>query len=111
MSKPKRKILKSTNTSSDKKDVQRKLQVSKVYLLEVDQLARVLNLLLEQKGAKRIKRKVLKDETGLAERQVESLVSMGTAMGLIKPKVQILTSIGLIVAIYDIFLENQGESH
>ena len=108
MLKPKRKILKSTHSSSDIKNDQRKLQVSNGYLLEFDQLARVLNLLLEQKGAKRIKRKVLKEETGLADRQIEGLVSMGTAMGLIKPKVQILTPIGLIVATHDIFLENQG---
>ena len=94
--------------SFDKKSLRRKLQVSNSYLLEFDQLARVLNFLLEQKESKRIKRKVLKENTGLADRQVEGLVSMGTAMGLIKPGVQILTPIGLIIATHDIFLENQG---
>lgn len=92
--------------SPEKKPTRRKLQVSNSYLLKFDQLARVLNFLLEQKESKRIKRKVLKENTGLADRQVEGLVSMGTAMGLIKPNVQILTPIGLIIATHDIFLED-----
>jgi len=107
-SKIKRTVLSSKKESFDKKSIRRKLQVSNNYLLEFDQLARVLNFLLEQKESKRIKRKVLKENTGLADRQVEGLVSMGTAMGLIKPNVQILTPIGLIVATHDIFLENIG---
>jgi len=104
--KAKRAVQTSRKASPDKKSIRRKLQVSNSYLLEFDQLARVLNFLLEQKESKRIKRKVLKENTGLADRQVEGLVSMGTAMGLIKPNVQILTPIGLILATYDIFFEN-----
>ena len=107
-SKAKRTVQTSRKASSRKKSIRRKLQVSNSYLLEFDQLARVLNFLLEQKESKRIKRKVLKENTGLADRQVEGLVSMGTAMGLIKPNVQILTPIGLIIATHDIFLENPG---
>jgi hypothetical protein len=107
-SKIKRTVLSSKKASFDKKSIRRKLQVSNNYLLEFDQLARVLNFLLEQKESKRIKRKVLKENTGFANRQIEGLVSMGTAMGLIKPKVQILTPIGLIIATHDIFLENIG---
>ncbi len=107
-SKIKRAVLSSKKKSFDKMSIRRKLQVSNNYLLEFDQLARVLNFLLEQRESKRIKRKVLKENTGLADRQVEGLVSMGTAMGLIKPKVQILTPIGLIIATHDIFLENIG---
>ena len=107
-SKIKRTVQSSKKESGDKKRSRRKLQVSNNYLLEFDQLARVLNFLLEQKESKRIKRKVLKENTGLANRQVEGLVSMGTAMGLIKPNVQILTPIGLIIATHDIFLENIG---
>ena len=76
--------------------------------MEFDQLARVLNFLLENKKAKRISRKDIKEDTGLADRQVESLVSIGTAMGLIKPRVQILTPAGLVIAAHDIFLERQG---
>lgn len=108
VSKAKRKVQIPNNPSSDKKGIRRKLQVSNSYLLESDQLARVLNFLLENKESNRIKRKVLKENTGLADRQVEGLVSMGTAMGLIKPVVQILTPIGLIIATHDIFLESPG---
>lgn len=105
-SKDKQTVQTSKKASSDKKSIHRKLQLSNSYLLEFDQLARVLNSLLEQKESKKVGRKVLQEDTGLADRQVKSLVSMGTAMGLIKPRVQILTPIGLIVATHDIFLEN-----
>ena len=105
-SKTKRPAQSPIKVHSDKKGIRRKLQVSNNYLLEFDQLARVLNFLLEQKESKRIKRKLLKENTGFADRQVEGLVSMGTAMSLIKPNVQILTPIGLMIANNDIFLEN-----
>ena len=95
-------------SSTDRKKIQRKLQISNGYLMEFDKLSRVLNFLLEQKGKKRINRAQLREGTGFAERQVESLISVGSAMGLITPRVQILSPIGLIVASHDIFLENQG---
>ena len=101
-------IIPSKKQSSKSKNIQRKLQVSNGYLLEFNQLARVINFLFEQRGAKRISRKVLREDTGLADRQIAGLVSMGAAMGLIKPSLQILTPVGLIVATHDIFLENQG---
>lgn len=88
--------------------VRRKFQISNGYLLEFDQLARILNFLLENRDAKRINRKALQEGTGLPGRQIESLVSMGTAMGLIKPVVQILTPVGLINAEYDLFFEKHG---
>ena len=71
------------------KSTRRKFQVSNGYLLEFDQLARILHFLLEHRDAKKINRKVLREDTGLADRQVESLVSMGAAMGLIRPGLQI----------------------
>ncbi len=94
--------------SSISKPVQRKLQVSNSYPLEFEQLSRILNCLLERRESKRINRQELKEDTGLADRQVESLVSIGTAMGLIRPRVQTLTPEGLAVAARDIFLERQG---
>ncbi len=94
--------------SSISKPVQRKLQVSNSYPPEFDQLARVLNCLLERRESKRINRKELKEDTGLADRQVESLASIGTATGLIKPKVQTLAPEGLAIAARDIFLERRG---
>jgi len=91
----------SKRTSSAKKSVRRKFQVSNGYLLEFDQLARILHFLLEHRDAKKINRKALQEDTGLADRQVESLVSMGSAMGLIKPGLQVLTPVGLLVAEHD----------
>ncbi|MEW8119930.1 MAG: DUF4007 family protein [Candidatus Thiodiazotropha sp.] len=90
------------------KNTQRKFQVSNGYLLEFDQLARILHFLLENRQAKRINRKVLQEDTGLAGRQVESLISIGAAMGLIKPVNQVLTPAGLLFAKHDIFIEKTG---
>jgi len=90
------------------KSTRRKFQVSNGYLLEFDQLARILHFLLEHRDAKKINRKVLQEDTGLADRQVESLVSMGAAMGLITPGRQVLTPIGLLIAGQDIFIEKRG---
>ena len=93
---------------SAKKSIRRKFQVSNGYLLEFDQLARILHFLLEHQDAKKINRKVLQEDTGLADRQVESIVSMGAAMGLITPGRQVLTPVGLLIAGQDIFIEKRG---
>ena len=95
-------------TPSVKKSIQRKFQVSNGYLLEFDQLTRVLNFLFENRNVKKISRKLLQEHTGLAERQVESLISMGAAMDLIRPGIQILSPIGLLISKYDIFMEKSG---
>ena len=95
-------------TSSAKKSIRRKFQVSNGYLLEFDQLARILHFLLEHRDVRKINRRSLQEDTGLADRQVAALVSMGTAMSLIRRGVQILTSIGLLVAEHDIFIEKKG---
>ncbi len=102
---PRRVPLTPPKTPSPKKTVRRKFQVSNGYLLEFDQLTRILHFLLEHRNAKKISRKILREDTGLADRQVESLVSMGSAMGLIKPGLQVLTPAGLLIAEHDLFLE------
>ncbi|MBN1546049.1 MAG: DUF4007 family protein [Syntrophaceae bacterium] len=86
----------------------RKFQVSNGYLLDFDQLARVLNFLKENPSAKKIKRKDLRESTGLSDRQLESLVSIGSAMGLIQPRNQILSNSGELIAKHDIFIEAKG---
>ena len=106
ISKPQSSTLKKSST--EKQIIQRKFQVSNGYLLEFDQLSRVLNFMYENRISKKISRKLLQDHTGLAERHVESLVSMGAAMGLIRPGIQILSPIGLLVCKYDIFIERIG---
>ena len=106
--KPQATLKPSKKKTSSTKRIRRKFQVSNGYLLEFDQLARILHFMLENKGAKKINRKVLLEDTGLADRQIESLVSMGAAIGLIRPGNQVLTATGLLIAEHDIFLENRG---
>lgn len=98
----------SKEKTTSPRSTQRKFQVSNGYLLEFDQLARILHFLLENRHAKKINRKVLQEDTGLADRQVESLISIGAAMGLIKPGNQVLTPTGLLFAEHDIFIEKTG---
>ncbi|MBE9520532.1 MAG: DUF4007 family protein [Deltaproteobacteria bacterium] len=98
----------SKKSSLDKKSIRRKFQVSNGYLLEFDQLARVLHFLLENRDARKINRKSLRENTGLADRQVASLISIGAAMGLIQPGCQILTPTGLLIAQHDIFIEKRS---
>ena len=98
----------SKKTLSPPKIVRRKFQVSNGYLLEFDQLARILHFLLEHRDAKKINSKALQEDTGLADRQVESLVSMGAAMGLVTRGRQVLTPVGLLIAEQDIFIEKRG---
>jgi hypothetical protein len=91
-----------------KKSNKQKFQVSNSYLLEFDRLAQILRTLLDNKGFSKNSRKDLQESTGLAERQVESLVSIGAAMGLIRPGSQVLTPAGLLIAEHDIFIEEQA---
>jgi hypothetical protein len=105
---PRRSSRSSKKELAAKKSIRRKFQVSNGYLLEFDQLARILHFLLEHRDAKKINRKALREDTGLADQQVKSLVSMGAAMGLITPGRQILTPVGLLIAEQDIFIEKRG---
>jgi hypothetical protein len=86
----------------------RKFQVCNGYLLEFEQLARVLSFLAENAELKKVSRDALVEGTGLANRQIESLVSVGAAMGLIRPGNQVLTPVGRVVAKHDVFIEARG---
>ncbi len=86
----------------------RKLQVCNGYLLEFEQMARLLSCLAEKTTARRIRRDALAGETGLADRQIESLISIGSAMGLIQPMTQVLTPVGRLICHHDVFMEAQG---
>ncbi|MBN2875934.1 MAG: DUF4007 family protein [Spirochaetales bacterium] len=86
----------------------RKLQLCNGYLLEFDKLSRVLSAILDQGDASRISRGSIVEATGLPDRHVESLVSMGSAMGLIVPGVQRLTHVGALVVAHDVFFEKAG---
>ena len=86
----------------------RRLQVCGGYLLEFEQLARVLSFLQEHIELPKVSRDALIEGTGLANRQIESLVSVGAAMGLIRPGNQILTAAGRTIVKHDIFIEARG---
>ena len=84
---------------------ERKLQVSNGYLLETAQLARLLGFIESKPEARKISSAELIEGSGLSARQVESLVSIGSALGLITPRSQLLTSFGELVVRHDIFLD------
>lgn len=86
----------------------RKFQVSNGYLLEFEQLARVLSYLATKTQAKKISRAELVENTGLSNRQLESLISVGNSIGLIHGGRQTLTDVGALVVRYDVFLESRG---
>lgn len=86
----------------------RKLQLSNGYLFAFDQLSRVLHFLLSNPSVKRIYREAIQESTGLSNRQIESVVSIGCALGLIKPGMQTMTQTGELFAAHDIFLERVG---
>ena len=88
--------------------MKRKFQVCNGYLLEFDQLARVLNFLSEHSATGKISRAAMMEGTGLADRQLESLVSVGAAMGLIQRGKQLLSESGRLIARHDIFIEAKG---
>src|SRR3990170_2632524 len=58
----------------------RKLQISNGYLFESDQLSRALHFLAAHPAEKRIYRKDIQESTGLSNRQIESVVSIGCAL-------------------------------
>jgi hypothetical protein len=84
---------------------ERKLQVSNGYLLDAPQLARLLSFIESRPGTRKISSAELIEGTGLSGRQVENLVSMGSALGLITPRTQLLTSFGRLITKHDLFLD------
>lgn len=85
---------------------ERKLQVSNGYLLDAPQLARLVSFIESKPDARRITGAELIEGSGLSKRQVENLVSMGSALGLITPRIQLLTPFGRLVAKNDLFLDS-----
>jgi len=85
---------------------ERKLQVSNGYDLDAAQLARLLSFIQDHPQARKITGAQLIEGSGLSNRQVENLVSIGTALGLVTPRTQLLTPYGKLVARHDIFLDS-----
>jgi hypothetical protein len=85
---------------------ERKLQVSNGYNLDPAQLARLLTFIGSKPDSRKISSAALIEGSGLSARQVENLVSIGSAMGLITPRTQLFTPLGQLVAHHDIFLDS-----
>lgn len=83
-----------------------KLQVSNGYVLDTAQSARLITYIAERPNIRRFTRRDLVEGTGLSDRQIESLASMGAAMGLMAPRTQALTPLGKLVARHDLFLDS-----
>lgn len=82
-----------------------KLQVSCGYSLDTATTARLLTHLADHPEVKRFPRRDLMEGTGLAEGQVESLTSIGAAIGLVAPLTARLTPLGQLVFRHDLFLD------
>ena len=87
-------------------NAERKLQVSNGYSLDAAQLARLLSFIQSRADARKITSAELIEGSGLSARQVENLVSMGTALGLVTPRTQLLAPFGKLVAKHDLFLDS-----
>lgn len=83
-----------------------KLQVSNGYSLDPAQNARLLSYIAEHPEVRRFARRDVMAGTGLAEGQVESLSSVGVAMGLVAPVTSVLTPFGTLVYQHDLFLDS-----
>jgi hypothetical protein len=83
-----------------------KLQVSNGYSLDAAQNARLLTYINEHPEVRRFARRDVMEGTGLSEGQVESLASIGAAIGLVAPRTQVLTPFGKLVTKHDLFLDS-----
>jgi uncharacterized protein DUF4007 len=83
-----------------------KLQVSNGYSLDLAQNARLLSYIAEHPAVRRFARRDVMEGTGLAEGQVESLTSVGVAMGLVAPVTAVLTPFGRLVHQHDLFFDS-----
>jgi len=83
-----------------------KLQFTGGYYLQFDQISRILQYSLEQNTRKKISRQEILEALGMTERQFENLSSMSVGLGIIKPRIFILTPLGKIIAQKDVFFDN-----
>jgi len=83
-----------------------KLQFTGGYHLHFNQISRILQYSLKQNDRKRIPRQEILEVLGMTERQFENLSSMSVGLGIIKPRIFILTPLGKIIAQKDVFFDN-----
>jgi hypothetical protein len=93
-------------TACEDKKEKPKLQVSNGYSFDPSQTASLLNFLSERPHIKRFARRDIMEETGLSEGQAESLTSIGSALGLVAPRTQVLTDLGKLIVKHDLFFDS-----
>ena len=107
-SRPKPVRRKKVESAVSSNEQRRKFQLSRGYLLELDQLARLLHSLRDMQGSKKISRAALTESTGLADGSIQAFVSIGSSIGLINAARQTLTEFGEVIAENDIFIESRA---
>jgi len=83
-----------------------KLQVSNGYSFDPSQTASLLTFISERPHIKRFARRDIMEDTGLSEGQAESLTSIGSALGLVAPRTQVLTDLGKLIVKHDLFFDS-----
>jgi hypothetical protein len=83
-----------------------KLQLTNGYHVHFDQISRILQYLLTTGSRKKIPRKEIVANLGLADRQVENLISISVGFSLMKPRTSVLTALGRIIAEKDVYFES-----
>lgn len=84
-----------------------KLQLGNGYLLDFDQVARLLNASCQDERGK-IPQPDLAAAVGVADRKVENLGSLASALGLIRKKTYKPTELGLLIQQTDPFFDDLG---
>jgi len=83
-----------------------KLRLTDGYSLHFNQVTRILQYSSNQKYRKIIPREEFLGNLGMTERQFENLSSICVGLGIIKPRIFVLTSLGAMIAQNDIFFDN-----
>jgi len=85
-----------------------KLQLTRGFFVDFDQIARILTYAIEHQGEGRIPSAAYATSTGTSSRRAKDLCSLATAFVLIHPIVFTSTRLGSIIHRYDPFLDNLG---
>ena len=85
-----------------------RLQLTNGYYLHFDQMTRLLHYMQQHPETRRFTQAELAAGTGLTKRQVGSLGSVTTRMGLLRPVTYCLTLMGALVLEHDVFLDDVG---
>jgi hypothetical protein len=94
-------------SDNQRKNPQRKLQVSNGHYLDLDQLARLM-ITVKNNVTSTLSLDGLAEETGLPRRQVRNRISIGRAVGVFQKNAFFLTEFGRLVAEYDQFFDEEA---